>query len=116
MIKKTEKPWGYELLFALTDSYAGKVIKIYAGHRLSYQYHEVKEETIYLQEGKMKLVVEENGEKKEKILKKGDGYHIPPKLKHRMEAIEDCTIFEVSTPHLEDVVRLEDDYGRIDKK
>ncbi|MCP2520006.1 cupin domain-containing protein [Candidatus Aminicenantes bacterium AC-335-A11] len=116
MIKKTEKPWGYELLFALTDSYAGKVIKIHAGHRLSYQYHEIKEETIYLQEGKMKLIVEENGEKKEKILEKGNSYHIPPKLKHRMEAIEDCTIFEVSTPHLNDVVRLEDDYGRLNKK
>ncbi len=113
MIKKTDKPWGYELLFALTNSYAGKVIKINAGHRLSYQYHEIKEETIYIQEGKMKLIIEENGEKKEKILSKGDCYHIPPRLKHRMEAIEDCIVFEVSTPHLEDVVRLEDDYGRL---
>ncbi|MCP2605325.1 cupin domain-containing protein [Candidatus Aminicenantes bacterium AH-873-B07] len=116
MIKKTEKPWGYELLFALTNSYAGKVIKINAGHRLSYQYHEIKEETIYIHEGEMKLVVEKNGKKKEKILKKGDNYHIPPKLKHRMEALEDCIIFEVSTPHLNDVIRLENDYGRINKK
>jgi quercetin dioxygenase-like cupin family protein len=114
-IKKIDKPWGYELLFALTNSYAGKVIKINAGQRLSYQYHEIKEETIYIQEGKMKFIVEEEGEKKEKILLKGDCYHIPPKLKHRMEAIEDCIIFEVSTPHLEDVIRLEDDYGRLKK-
>ncbi|MFQ6082715.1 MAG: cupin domain-containing protein [Candidatus Aminicenantia bacterium] len=112
-MKKINKPWGYEIIFAQTDSYVGKILKIYAGHRLSYQYHNIKEETIYLQEGKMKLIVEKEGKKEEKQLAKGDSYHLSPKTKHRMEAIEDCLIFEVSTPHLDDVVRLEDDYGRL---
>ena len=114
--EKTEKPWGYEILFALTDNYAGKVLFIKKGHRLSLQYHEVKEETIYLFSGKMLFIYEEKGQMKEAVLNPGDRFHIPPKMKHRMQALENCFVFEVSTPHLEDVVRLQDDYGREDRK
>jgi len=111
-MRKIEKPWGYELLFAKTDSYVGKVLYIKAHHRLSLQYHKVKEETILLWSGKMRFIYGKEGDFKEKILNSGDSFHIPPGLIHRMAAIEDCVVFEVSTPHLEDVVRLEDDYGR----
>ncbi len=111
--KTVKKPWGYELIWAKTDQYVGKILHINKGHQLSLQYHEVKEETIYLSTGKMKLVIEnDKGDMEEKILNPGESHHIFPKRKHRMVSIEDCDIFEVSTPHLEDVVRLEDSYGR----
>jgi len=91
----------------------GKVLVIKAGHQLSLQFHKVKEETIYLQSGEMKLEIENaQGEMEEHFLKPGQGFHIPPNRKHRMVAIKDCEVFEVSTPFLEDVVRLEDSYGR----
>ncbi|MGQ9617417.1 MAG: cupin domain-containing protein [Candidatus Aminicenantia bacterium] len=112
-MKKVEKPWGYEILFAHTESYIGKVLKIYKGEMLSLQYHKVKDETIYLFEGEMLLDVEENGDIIERRLLPGDSYRIRPNVKHRMKAVEECTVFEVSTPHLEDVVRLEDKYGRV---
>lgn len=113
-MKKIEKPWGYELLFAKTETYVGKVLFIKAPHRLSLQYHKIKDESFLLWSGKMSFIYEENGELKEKIMNPGDAFHIPPGMKHRMAAIEDCVVFEVSTPHLDDVVRLEDDYGRRD--
>jgi len=111
-LRKVDKPWGHELIFAETPSYIGKVLFIRKGHKLSLQYHEVKEETIYLQSGEMILHTEENGVIVQKRFRAGDTQHIPPGTKHRMEAVEDCTVFEVSTPHLGDVVRLEDAYGR----
>ena len=111
-MKRVEKPWGYELIWAETPSYVGKVLFIKKGHKLSLQYHEVKEETIYLQSGEMIFHTEENGAIVQKRFRAGDVQHIPPGYKHRMEAAEDCTVFEVSTPHLDDVVRLEDAYGR----
>lgn len=110
---KVQKPWGHELIWAKTDRYIGKILFIRKGHRLSYQFHRKKTETIYLAKGLMTFEYQEKGPRKESIpMKPGDSFHIPPKMKHRMTALEDCEIFEVSTPELDDVVRLEDDYGR----
>jgi len=112
--KFVAKPWGHEVIFALTKDYVGKVLIIKAGHQLSLQFHKVKEETIYIQSGEMKFQVEnDQGVMQEILLKPGMSHHILPNRKHRMIAISDCEIFEVSTPHLEDVVRLEDKYGRV---
>lgn len=108
------KPWGHEVIFAVTKDYVGKVLVIKAGHQLSLQFHKVKEETIYMQSGEMRFVVEnEQGEMSEVLLSKGQSFHIAPNRKHRMIAVSDCEVFEVSTPHLDDVVRLEDSYGRV---
>ncbi len=111
--QKTEKPWGFELLWAHTPKYAGKLIFVKKGHRLSLQYHEKKDESIYIHEGKV-LVETEGGDKRmySLTLQAGQFLWIPPGTRHRIQAIEDTTIFEVSTPELEDVRRLEDDYGR----
>ncbi len=112
-VKKVDKPWGHELLFARTDSYAGKLLFIRAGHQLSLQYHRQKEETIFLHAGRMRFVFEaEPGALTEIELLPGEAWHIPPGRQHRMIAVEDCTLFEVSTPELDDVVRLQDSYGR----
>jgi mannose-6-phosphate isomerase len=112
-IEKVEKPWGHELIWAKTKDYVGKLIFVKAGHKLSLQFHREKEETIYLQAGKMNLVFENPEGKLEDIpLVPGEAHHIPVGKKHRFCAIEDCIIFEVSTPQLHDVVRLEDGYGR----
>ncbi len=115
-VQKVEKPWGHELIWAKTKDYVGKVLFIKAGHQLSLQFHEIKEETIYLAQGKMKFLYDDNGKGlQEIILNPGDVHHIPTKAIHRMIAVEDCHVFEVSTPHLQDVVRLEDSYGRSPK-
>lgn len=115
MITKTEKPWGYELLWAETEHYVGKILHINKGEKLSLQYHKIKDETIMVISGEMRFEVEENGKMVLLILKPYEPYHIKPMTKHRMEAIIDCDVFEVSTPHLTDVVRLEDKYGRADR-
>ena len=113
-IQKIEKPWGYELIWARTDSYAGKILHINRGHRLSLQYHEKKEESILVYSGRMTLVFEdESGQLREIPLGPGEAHHIPTGRKHRMIALEDCDVVEVSTPQLDDVVRLEDGYGRV---
>ena len=112
-IRRVEKPWGYELIFAHTDRYVGKILHVNAGQALSLQYHEVKDETLYLAEGEVELVVEENGGMVSRTLKGGESYRIVPYTKHRMVAGENgCDIIEVSTPELDDVIRLEDRYGR----
>ena len=112
-MKRVEKPWGHEEIWAETDTYVGKILVIRAGHRLSLQHHEVKEETIRLQSGLMALELEnEAGEMVLYEVKPGESHHIFPGRKHRMAAIEDCEVLEVSTPHLQDVVRHSDDYGR----
>ena len=107
------KPWGHEEIFAVTDHYAGKILVISAGESLSLQYHEEKEETIRVLDGELQF---ESGENLEtlttEILKPGDIFHVPPGLIHRMTAIQDCRLLEVSTPQLDDVVRLQDRYGR----
>lgn len=112
-IGKVDKPWGYELILAHTDRYAGKILHVNAGEALSLQYHELKEETLYLLSGEYELVVEEDGEMVHRTMREGDCYHIPANTKHRMVAgPEGCDIIEVSTPELDDVVRIEDRYGR----
>lgn len=111
--RKIEKPWGCEILFACTHKYAGKVIFIRKGHRLSLQYHEKKDEVLYMHEGEVLLELEgSDGHMVSTVLQPGQCIRIPPLTRHRFKAIEDTTFFEVSTPELEDVVRLEDDYGR----
>lgn len=111
-MKRVDKPWGHELIWAHTDKYVGKVLHIEAGHQLSLQYHEVKDETIYIQSGIMDLVIEENGKKETIRMNPGDSRHIPTGTIHRMISVETCDAFEVSTPELDDVVRIEDSYGR----
>jgi mannose-6-phosphate isomerase-like protein (cupin superfamily) len=115
-MQRLEKPWGYEWLWALTGDYAGKILHINAGHQLSLQYHERKDETILLQSGSMILVFENDKSELVQIrLSPGDVHHIPPGRQHRMIAVEDCNVVEVSTSELDDVVRLEDNYGRADR-
>jgi len=112
--RKIEKPWGFELLWAYTPKYAGKLIFVKKGHRLSLQYHEKKDETIYIYQGR--VLVELGGSDKRlesAVLQPGQQRRISPGTVHRFEAIEDTIFFEVSTPELEDVKRLEDDYGRV---
>jgi mannose-6-phosphate isomerase-like protein (cupin superfamily) len=113
--RKTEKPWGFELLFAHTPKYVGKLIFVKKGCRLSLQYHKEKDESMYFYQGKAIVEIEgSGGQLLESIAEPGYCLRIPPGTKHRLEAIEDTTLFEVSTPELEDVVRLEDDYGRVE--
>lgn len=112
-IQRVSKPWGYELIFARTAEYVGKILHVNRGESLSLQYHEMKDETLYVVEGELRLTIEWEGDRRELRLRKGEAFHIPPRLIHRMEAIVDTDVAEVSTPQLEDVVRLEDRYGRI---
>lgn len=114
-ITRIPKPWGHELIFARTDRYVGKILHINPGESLSLQYHEMKEETLLVIRGKIKLTVRNGSEERIVIMETGDAFHIPPRLIHRMEAIEDTDMAEVSTPELDDVVRLEDRYGRVAK-
>ena len=115
-IKRVEKPWGYEIHWAKTDRYVGKVIHVNAGHALSLQYHNIKDETILLYSGRLLFEIQEGEALVKREMKPGEHVHITPKTIHRMTAIEDSDIFEVSTPELHDVVRIEDRYGREDKK
>ncbi len=111
--KKVQKPWGYELHYAHTDRYVGKILHINAGTRLSLQYHERKDETIFLLKGKMEFQIGKLGDEVTTlVLEEGQGFHIKPGWVHRMKAVEDCDVLEASTPELDDVVRLEDDFGR----
>lgn len=107
-----QKPWGREEIFAENERYAGKLLHLAAGHSLSLQYHERKDETLYVLEGDVLLLVEEDGTMRERRLGPGESYRIRPGIKHRMRAEQPCVIFEVSSPELDDVVRLEDAYGR----
>ena len=116
MPRTVDKPWGNELIWAETDRYVGKILFIKKGHSLSLQYHNVKDETIYLHSGKLLFEIEEGGRLQQREMRPGERVHITPKTVHRMTAIEDSDIFEVSTPELHDVVRLEDRYGREDQR
>jgi mannose-6-phosphate isomerase len=112
--RKVEKPWGYEIWWARTDRYVGKLLHVKKGESMSLQYHRVKEETIRIQAGRL-LLETAPGEGQELTrleMNPGDVFHISPGTVHRMTGIEDCDIFEVSTTELDDVVRLEDRYGR----
>lgn len=111
--RRVDKPWGYEIIWAHTERYVGKILHVNAGHALSLQYHEHKDETIYLLSGAMKFFAGPSVEKlKELTLMAGQSFHVTVGTVHRMEAITDVDILEASTPELEDVVRLEDRYGR----
>ena len=110
--KIVEKPWGHEIIWAHTERYVGKILHIKKGESLSYQYHVAKDETIRLLSGVLEMDVESDGERGKLRLTPGECLRIVPGMKHRMTAIEECDVLEVSTPELDDVVRLEDRYGR----
>jgi mannose-6-phosphate isomerase len=112
-MERIEKPWGHEIIWAKTKDYVAKLLFVKAGEGLSLQYHKLKEETMFLESGDCRL---EAGESEDQLrpveFKTGSAFHIPPGMLHRITAISDVRIFEVSTPHLSDVVRLKDRYGR----
>lgn len=110
---RVEKPWGHELIWAKTDRYVGKILHIEAGHLLSLQYHERKDETIFLLRGEIVFRVTIDGELTERRMREGERYHITPGTVHQMEAVATSDLLEVSTPELDDVVRLQDRYGRV---
>ncbi len=111
--RRVEKPWGHELIWAHTDRYVGKVLVIETGRRLSLQKHERKDEAILVQSGRLLLSLEDDaGVVRVEELGPGDHRHVPTGRIHRYEAIQRCELIEVSTPELDDVVRLEDDFGR----
>jgi mannose-6-phosphate isomerase len=111
--RQVDKPWGWELVWAETDRYVGKLLFVRAGESLSLQYHEVKEESWLVREGRARLELGEVGGELETLeIGLGDAFHLPPRTVHRLSALEDTLVIEVSTPHLDDVVRLEDEYGR----
>jgi mannose-6-phosphate isomerase-like protein (cupin superfamily) len=111
--RRVDKPWGHELIWAWTDRYVGKLLVIEAGKRLSLQHHEVKDEWIHVLDGRLLLTLQSDaGEIEVRELGPGDGAHVGTRRVHRYEAIETCRLIEVSTPELDDVVRLEDDFGR----
>ena len=111
--RRVDKPWGHELIWALTDRYCGKIIVIETGRRLSLQYHEQKDEAIYVTAGRLRLHIEDDaGALTTRELGPGDAAHIAVGRRHRYEAIERVELVEVSTPEIGDVVRVEDDFGR----
>jgi mannose-6-phosphate isomerase-like protein (cupin superfamily) len=111
--KRVDKPWGYELIWAHTDEYVGKILHINAGESLSLQYHEVKDETIFLLTGAMTFWAGASEEELEEVpLEAGEAFRVVPGTIHRMRAVTDCDLLEASTPHLDDVVRIQDRYGR----
>jgi mannose-6-phosphate isomerase len=111
-MRRVEKPWGWEIVWAETDRYVGKVLHIHAGHKLSRQYHERKDETFYVQAGEMDLEIGERDALRTLRMRPGEAFHCAPRTIHRMIAATDVDVVEVSTPDLDDVVRLEDAYGR----
>jgi mannose-6-phosphate isomerase len=115
-VRRVEKPWGYELIYAATDRYSGKVLFIKAGEQLSLQFHKEKDETIYVHSGRLALEMGEPGKPVDtEVVGPGRAFHLAPGTVHRMRALEDTYVLEVSTPELDDVIRLEDKYGRIER-
>jgi len=113
-MRKVDKPWGYEMIWAVTKNYAGKILHIENGFSLSLQYHNIKEETVMVKSGILTLEIGEADNKQVLRLAEGEVYHIPPKLVHRMSAADGpVEVIEVSTAELGDVVRLQDNYGRL---
>jgi mannose-6-phosphate isomerase-like protein (cupin superfamily) len=112
--RRVEKPWGWELIWAEAEAYVGKILFVRADQSLSLQYHNVKDESWYVQEGRAKLELGDTGQAilNTEVIGPGDCFRFRPGTVHRVTALEDTTIIEVSTPHLDDVVRLEDRYGR----
>ena len=113
--RRVEKPWGWELVWAEADDYVGKLLFVRAGEALSLQYHERKDESWLVQEGRARLELGDIGGELEPVeIYAGDAFRFRPGTLHRVTALEDTLVVEVSTPHLDDVVRLEDRYGRED--
>ena len=112
--RRVDKPWGWELIWAQTETYVGKILFVRAGHSLSLQFHREKEESWYVESGRAKLELGGVGDAvlKAEVIAPGRCFHYRPGTVHRITALEDTTILEVSTPQIEDVVRLEDAYGR----
>ena len=112
--QREDKPWGYELVWALTESYCAKLLFVRAGEQLSLQFHNVKDETIYVHSGRIELEIGAPGDavRESEVVGPGATYRITPGAVHRWRALEDSVVFEASTPHVDDVVRLEDRYGR----
>jgi mannose-6-phosphate isomerase len=111
--RRVDKPWGHELIWALTDRYCGKILVIETGRRLSLQYHEQKDEAILVMSGRLLLHLDdETGTMTTRELGPGESAHVGVGRRHRYEAIERVELVEVSTPELDDVVRVEDDFGR----
>ena len=112
--RKVEKPWGHELIWAVADDYVGKVLFVKAGHSLSLQFHREKDESWYVQEGRAQLEIAAPGERvpRSEVVSAGAAFRLRPGTVHRIRALDDTSVLEVSTPHLDDVVRLEDAYGR----
>jgi mannose-6-phosphate isomerase len=112
--RRVEKPWGYELIWAVADQYVGKVLFVKGGHSLSLQFHREKDESWYVQEGRAELEIAAPGERvpTSEVVSAGAAFRLRPGTVHRIRALEDTLVLEVSTPHLDDVVRLEDSYGR----
>jgi mannose-6-phosphate isomerase-like protein (cupin superfamily) len=114
--RKVDKPWGWELIWALTDRYCGKLLFVRAGHSLSLQFHRAKDEAWYIHEGRaeLELAAAGQGMTVSEVVGPGAAFHLRPGTVHRVRAIDDTLIVEVSTPEIDDVVRLEDRYGRAD--
>ena len=111
--QRVEKPCGYELIWAKTDRYVGKILHIDPGHLMSLQYREQKDETTYVLKGKIIFRVQRASEFTELRMCKGKHYHVTPQTVNQMEAIVSSDLLEVSTPELDDIVRIEDRYGRV---
>jgi mannose-6-phosphate isomerase len=109
---RVEKPWGYELIWALTSRYVGKILHVKAGHVLSLQYHNFKDETMHVLRGELILRTQQGESLVERPFRAGETAHIPPWLVHQVEAVMDSDVLEASTPELDDLVRLQDRYGR----
>jgi mannose-6-phosphate isomerase len=111
-LRRVSKPWGYELIYAITERYCGKLLFVTAGEALSRQYHRKKDETIYIALGRAEIEIGNGDERSVAVVGPGAGFRIKPGVVHRMRALEDTLFLEVSTPELDDVVRIEDRYGR----
>jgi mannose-6-phosphate isomerase len=110
--RRVDKPWGYELIWAHTDRYVGKILHVNAGHVLSLQYHKLKDETMHVLTGELILRTQQGTELVARPFKAGESVHVPPRMIHQIEAIVDTDVLEASTPELDDLVRLKDRYGR----
>lgn len=112
-VERVEKPWGHEIVFARSETYCGKVIFVRAGEQLSLQFHRVKDETIYVHSGRIELEIgDPGGPLDTEVVGPGRSFRLRPGVVHRWKALEDSVVLEASTPDLDDVVRLEDNYGR----
>lgn len=111
--RRVEKPWGHEVIWACTDRYVGKILHINSGHQLSLQYHERKDETIHVLTGEIVCLIRNGDEDIERHMKAGESCHIRPGTVHRFKAVADSDLLEASTAELDDVIRLEDRYGRV---